>query len=405
MAIYSYKALDKTGKELKSTINSESEAGAKQKIRAMGLMLLEIKEKTARTNTKSGGFNFFNSKKVSVDDLALVTRQLSTLIKARIQIVEAFNAIINQIEHDYLKIVLSDVRTKVNEGSSLAKALADHPKVFDQVYINMVDAGEASGTLDIVLLKLADFKEAQVRLKNKIMGSMTYPLVMMFAGSAMITFIFTFVIPQIAKLFESSKKPLPGLTKITIWISNFLLNHWMALIIAIFVFIYIVKKYLNSQSGQKRWHTLQLKLPILGNLIAMINISRFTSTLATLLNAGVPILAALSIVKNLVPNILMKQTIEEARIAVSEGSSMTGPLLRSGYFPSLMVHMIKLGEQSGEIEPMLNIIADNYQDQVDTKLTSLTSLLEPAMMILLGGAVALIVFSVIMPMMELNKIN
>lgn len=405
MPIYAYKALDKMGKEVKSTVNSDSEANAKQRIRAQGLMLVEIKEKTAGGGSQSKSARLFSSKKVSVDELALVTRQLSTLIKARIQIVEALQAIVNQIEHEQLKLVLSDIRTKVNEGSSLGKALSDHPAVFDTVYINMVEAGEASGTLDVVLVKLADFKESQVKLKNKVMGSMTYPLVMMFAGGSGVIFIFTFVIPKIAKLFESSKKELPFLTQLTIWFSNFLLNYWLFLIIGALATVYFVKKYLATKSGERRWHKIQLSLPIVGNIIRMINISRFSSTLSTLLSSNVPILASLNIVKNLVPNVWMKDVIEESRVAISEGASMTGPLSRSEYFPSLMTQMIKLGEQSGELESMLEIISENYQDQVDTKLTGLTALLEPVMMIALGIAVSVIVFSVIVPMMELNKIN
>ncbi|MCB9095062.1 MAG: type II secretion system inner membrane protein GspF [Halobacteriovoraceae bacterium] len=401
MAIFTYKGIDRTGKEVKGNLNCETEIVAKQKIKSMGIMLMSLKEKKAQAKNTS----LLSNKRVSINDLSLMTRQLATLIKARIQIVEALQALGDQIDHEHLKVVLSDVKTKVNEGSSLAKALADHPKIFNNVYTNMVEAGEASGTLDIVLLRLAEFTESQVKLKNKIKSAMTYPVIISVFGFGMINVIFIVVIPQIAKMFSSSKKELPQLTKITIAISQFLQNYWYVVIIGIIATYFIVSRYLATTSGTRKWHRMQLRLPIVGSLIQMINVSRFCSTLGTLLNSGVPILTSMTIVKNLVGNVWMKDAIEESRIAVSEGSSITGPLLKSGFFPSLVTHMIKLGERSGELEPMLDIIAENYEDQVENKLSSLTSVIEPLMMIVMGFAVAIIIFSVIIPMMELNKLH
>jgi general secretion pathway protein F len=402
MAIYAFTGLDKTGKEIKSTINSENEANAKSKIKSMGIMLIDLKEKKAK---KKSSTSLLPSNSVNVNELALMTRQLATLIKARIQIVEALNALMNQVDSEVLRVVLSEVRGKVNEGHSLAKALGEHPNVFDNVYVNMVDAGESSGTLDVVLLKLADFTEAKVKLKNKLQSAMIYPVVISTFGFVMINIIFIYVIPELSKMFKSSKKELPALTKATMAISEFMQNYWWMVFLAIIGLVWFTKKYIATESGQRKWHSLQLKLPILGPLTRMINVSRFCSTLATLLTSGVPILVSMKIVKNLVPNVWMKDAIEESRSAVSEGASMTGPLVESGLYPSMVTHMIKLGEQSGELEDMLLIVADNYQDQVDSKVSGLTSILEPIMMVGIGVTVALIVFSVIMPMMELNKIN
>jgi general secretion pathway protein F len=302
-------------------------------------------------------------------------------------------------------LVLADLKQKVNEGASLAKALQDHPKVFNSVFVNMVEAGEASGTLEIVLLRLADFTEAQVRLKNKVRGAMTYPIIMGVFGFVMMNIIFIFVIPQIAKIFISMKRELPLITQICIWISQFLQSYWWLVITSIIMVIFAARKYVSTSNGQSQWHALQLKLPILGILVKMINVSRFCSTLGTLLNSGVPILTALTIVKNLIPNVHMKDAVEKARISVSEGASITGPLVQSGYFPSLVTHMIRLGEKSGELEPMLKIISENYEDQVESKISGLTSVLEPIMMICLGGAIGFIVFAVVIPMMNLNSIR
>lgn len=404
MPIYNYKGLDRTGKEIKNSINVETIIAAKQKIKSLGIMLVEIKEQKAQGTTKTNTFSRFKGT-VPVDDLAMMTRQLATLIKAKIQIVEALSALTDQVDNATLRLVLSDMKQKVNEGSSLAKALTDHPKVFNTIFVNMVEAGEASGTLEVVLLKLADFTEAQVKLKNKIKGAMTYPVIMGVFGFLMMNVIFIFVIPKMAKIFTSTKKELPLITEICIWISNFMQNYWWLVIASMFGTFYLGSKYLSTKRGESQWHSVQLKLPILGLLIKMINVSRFCSTLGTLLNSGVPILTALTIVKNLIPNVHMKDAVEKARVSVSEGASLTQPLIASGYFPPLVTHMVRLGEKSGELEPMLKIISENYEDQVQSKISGLTSVLEPIMMICLGGAVGFIVFAVVIPMMDMNKIN
>ncbi len=406
MPIYAYKGLDKSGKEVKNTVNVESIIAAKQRVKSMGIMLIDIKEQRAQ-GTAAGGGTMARLKggSVPVDDLAIMTRQLATLIKAKIQIVEALSALTDQVENANLRLVLSDLKQKVNEGASLAKSLQDHPKVFTSVYVNMVEAGEASGTLEIVLLRLADFTESQVKLKNKIKGAMTYPAIMGIFGFLMMNVIFIFVIPKIAKIFISMKKELPFITVVCIWISNFLVNYWWLVIIMIGVIIVGTSKYINTPKGQSRWHALQLKLPIVGILIKMINVSRFCSTLGTLMNSGVPILTALTIVKNLIPNVHMKDAVEKSRISVSEGASLTQPLIQSGYFPPLVTHMIRLGEKSGELEPMLKIISENYEDQVQSRIGGLTSILEPIMMICLGTAIGFIVFAVVIPMMNMNSIR
>lgn len=403
MAIYNYKGLDKKGNEVKGTINVEGLAAAKTKIKSMGIMLLEIKEQTS-DNIKSKTSITFGTG-VSIEQLSLMTRQLATLLRAKIQVVEALSALVDQTDNPNLKITLSEIRQKVNEGTSLAKALADYPKIFDNVYVNMVEAGETSGTLELVLLKLADFTEGQVKLRNKVKGAMTYPIIMMTVGGAMIGIIFIFVIPKITKIFISMKKELPLQTKICIWISNFLTNYWYVLLIGAFLAWQGYKRYSNTTEGRAKIDRLILRLPIISEIVTMVNASRFCSTLATLLQAGVPILVSMKIVSNLISNVHMKKAIEESRQSVSEGASLTGPLVKSELFPSMMTHMIKLGERSGELEPMLNIVSENYEEQVNAKLSGLTSVLEPIMMVLMGLVVALIIFSVVVPLIDLNSIN
>ncbi len=404
MPIFAYKGLDRSGKEVRSTVNTDSIISAKQKVRSLGIMLTDIREQ--RAPSAGGGFSLAKFRgSVSVEDLALMTRQFATLIKAKIPIAEALAALVDQLDNETLRLVMSEVRQKVTAGSALADALGDHPKIFSSVYVNMVGAGEASGTLEIVLLRLADFTESQMKLRNKIKGAMTYPVIMGIFGFVMMNVIFIFVIPKIAKIFVSMKKELPIQTKISIWLSGFLQEYWWLVILSMVGAWMLFQRYIATPRGEARWHALLLKLPIVGILIKMINVSRFCSTLATLLNSGVPILAALTIVKNLIPNVHMKDAVEKARISVSEGASLTGPLIASGHFPPLVTHMIKLGEKSGELEPMLKIVSENYSDQVESRISGLTSVLEPIMMVMLGLGVAFIVFSVVVPMMSLNSVR
>ncbi len=403
MAIFEYKGLDRTGKEVKASINSEGINQAKSKVKSMGIMLIDIKEKKSGASKDKSSFSFGGS--IKVEELALFTRQLATLAKAKIQIVEALAALMDQTDHPKLKVILSEIRGKVNEGTSLAKAFSDYPKVFDNVYVNMVEAGEQSGNLEIVLLRLADFTEAQTKLKNQIKGAITYPVIMVIIGAIMFGIIFTVVIPKITKIFETMDKALPITTQICIWISDFLLNYWYAVIIGAFACYYFFIKYIHSPKGESWWHKTLLRMPIIGELTTMINVSRFCSTLATLMGSGVPILTALTIVRNIIANVHMAKAVEEARVLIKEGGSMAAPLKASGYYPTMVTHMITLGEKSGELEPMLKIVSDNYEDQVNNKLNGLTSVLEPIMMVGMGLAVGFIVFSVVIPMMELNSIN
>ena len=311
----------------------------------------------------------------------------------------------DQTEHPRMKLVLSEIRQKVNEGSSLAKALGEYPKVFDNVYVNMVEAGEQSGTLEVVLLRLADFTEARMKLKSKIKSALTYPVIVMLVGAVMFGIIFTFVIPKLAKIFIAMKKELPWTTALCISISDFLVNYWYAVILGLFFSWVFLKRYIASAKGRERWDRLVLRLPIAGELVTMINISRFCSTLATLLSSGVPILISMNIVKNLVANLHMQRAVEMCGEQVREGGAMSPPLANSGLFPPLVTHMIALGERSGELGPMLKIVSESYEDQVENKLNGLTATLNPIMMVFMGVAVGFILFSVVTPMMQLNSVK
>ena len=343
--------------------------------------------------------------RVSGQDIALLTRQLASLIKANIPLVEALTAMVDQTENERLKVILSQVRQDVNEGSSFAKALGTHAKVFDTIFVNMVEAGESSGTLGLVLLRLADLKEAQMRLRSKVIAGMTYPSLMMGVAGTLMLGIFTFVIPQMQKIFVSMNKKMPPITVALIDISEFITSYWYAIGIAVMIFVWAFRKYINSPKGGPKWDAFKLKLPIAGPLIRLIAVTRFANTLGTLLGSNVPIIGAMNIAKNLVGNAPIERAITEARENISEGQSIADPLRKSGQFPAMMIHMIAIGEKTGELPAMLRNIAETYEEQVNTKIDAMTSLLEPLMIIMMGGAVAVIVLAVFVPLLDISNIS
>ncbi len=405
MALYNYKAITVDGKNTKGQVDSDSVKNARMKLKKQGLMVTEIVERNAinKAGTQSGGSLFGN--RVKQDDIAVMTRQLASLIKANIPLVDALNALVEQIEVVAIRTILAQVRESVNEGISLAKALAQHPKAFDNIYINMVEAGESSGTLGLVLLRLADLKEAQTRLKRKVVGGMTYPAIMFFVAMAVLFGIFTFVIPQLQKIFVSMNKALPFTTEILIWISTQCVAWWWAIILFWVVAIYGFTRYINTPNGRLKWDRFALSAPVFGKITLMIGINRFAATMSTLLSSGVPILTSMSIAKNLVGNVHIAKAIEDARGNITEGQSIADPLKRSGEFPPLVIHMISIGEKTGELPAMLKNVADSYDEQVTAAIDGMTALLEPAMIIFMGGTVGFIVISVIMPLMEMSNLS
>ncbi|MGZ6125612.1 MAG: type II secretion system F family protein, partial [Myxococcales bacterium] len=291
---------------------------------------------------------------------------------------------------------------KVNEGSSLADALNEHPKVFSTLYVNMIRAGESSGALDVVLVRLADFTESQSLLRNKIIGAMLYPAIMMVVGIAIVSILFVVVIPKVTKIFEDMNVTLPWTTRILIGVSSFARDYWYLIVAALPLLVFGIRRWVRSPGGRAKWDRLKLRAPVFGELTRMLALSRFAKTLATLLASGVPLLTAMDIVKNVVSNTLLADVIAQARDSIREGESIAAPLKRSGQFPPLVYHMIAIGERSGQLEEMLQNVAKSYEAQVEMRIGALTSLLEPVMIVAMGGGVAFIVFSILMPIMQLN---
>jgi general secretion pathway protein F len=402
--IFDFRAFSTDGKAQKGIIEAENSKAARQKLKKQGLMVTEITEKSASKPSSSGSVPFLGGR-VSVKEIAMMTRQLASLVKANIPLVEALNALVDQTEVEVLKVVLEKVRQDVNEGTSLAKALSAHPKVFDNIFVNMVEAGESSGTLSLVLLRLADLKEAQMRLRNKVVSGMTYPVLMMGVASLLMIGIFTFVIPKLTKVFESMNKPIPPSTKALMWASGFITEWWYLLLAAVVIAIVSFTRYIASEAGRPKWDAFKLRSPVFGSLVRMVAMTRFASTMGTLLGSGVPILTAMSIARNLVDNVPISNAISKARDNITEGQSIADPLRRSGEFPPVVIHMISIGEKTGELPGMLKNIADTYEEQVTAKIEGMTALIEPAMIIGMGLVVGFIVMAVFVPLLDISNIK
>ncbi len=406
MPVFEYKALSSTGKPVQGLREAESPKALRAALKRDGVFLTDLLGEKQQQAQQAREVNVrrWVVGRVSADDLAITTRQLAVLVHAGIPLIEALNALVEQVEHERLKRVISDVKQRVNEGSSLADALAVHAKVFSTLYVNMIRAGESSGALDVVLVRLADFTESQARLRSKVMGAMTYPAAMGVVGGAIMLILFAVVIPKITKIFEDTQVTLPWTTKILIGFSSFVSDYWWALLLLAGAAAWGFLRWKDSPAGRARWDRTKLKLPIFGRLIRTIAIGRFARTLATLLKSGVPLLAAMDIVKNIVGNVRLAEVIEQSRQAIQEGESIAAPLKRSGEFPPLVHHMVAIGERSGSLEEMLGNVADAYEDQVETTVAALTSLMEPIMIVVMGAVVTFIVFSVLMPILQINTL-
>jgi general secretion pathway protein F len=405
MPVFAYKALDQSGKNVEGLKEADSPRTLRTVLRRDGLFLTEVTgEKQAKTASPEVNVRRWVGGRVKADDVAVATRQLAVLVNAGIPLVDALTALVEQVDHERLKRVLSAVKQRVNEGSSLAEALGQHPKAFSNLYVNMIRAGESSGALDVVLFRLADFTESQARLRSKVLGTLTYPAAMLVIGSVIMGILFTVVIPKITKVFEDTKVVLPWTTRFLIGFSGFVHDYWWALGLLMAGGIYLFLRWRQTPAGRARWDIWVLQAPIFGPLIRQVAVARFSRTLATLLKSGVPLLTAMEIVRNIVGNTRLAAVIEEASESIKEGESIAAPLKRSGEFPPLVYHMVAIGEKSGDLEGMLGNVANAYDSQVETKIAALTSLLEPVMIVVMGVAVAFIVFSILMPILQINTL-
>ncbi len=421
MPVFEYRGLTPAGKQVKGLLEADSSRALRLQLKRSGVFLTDVlaeRESVPAARGKQNGTTVAQAKpslgsrdvqlgklvrgRITSEDVAILTRQLATLLHAGVTLVDALTAMVDQTEKERLKRVLSDVKTRVNEGSSLADALGQHGRIFGSLYVNMVRAGEASGALDAVLERLADFTEGQAKLRQKVVGTLIYPVIMTIIGTGILGLLMTVVVPKVTKIFESMKVTLPWTTRLLIFTSNTLATWWWILFpllgLAIFGFI----RWKSSPKGRPVWDRFVLRAPVFGSLVRMLSIARFSRTLATLLRSGVPLLTAMDITKNVITNGVLSSVVENARDAIREGESIAGPLKRSGEFPPLVHHMIAIGERSGQLEEMLVNVADSYENQVSVRIGALTALMEPLIIVAMGVAVAFVAFSILMPILQLN---
>jgi general secretion pathway protein F len=408
MPVFEYRGLSATGKQVTGLLEADSSKALRTQLRKVDVFLTDVLgQSEARTGRKAAAdrevhvTRLFRGR-VSSEDVAIITRQLSTLLHAGVTLVESLAALVDQTEKDRLKRSLSDVKQRVNEGSSLADALGQHPKIFGNLYVNMVRAGEASGALDAVLARLADFTEGQAKLKQKLIGTLIYPAIMTVIGGGILVMLMTVVVPKVTRIFETMQATLPWTTRVLIFASNLLSGWWWLLLPLVIGSVVGFLAWMRSASGRPIFDAWVLKLPVAGTLLRMLLVSRFSRTLATLLKAGVPMLTAMDITKNVVTNTVLANVVENARDAIREGESIAGPLKRSGQFPPLVYHMVAVGERSGQLEEMLLNVADSYETQVNVRLGALTALLEPLIIVAMGAIIAFVAFSILMPILQLN---
>ncbi|WP_437506712.1 type II secretion system inner membrane protein GspF [Sorangium sp. So ce1099] len=405
MAVFEYKGiLVGTGKPVKGVRDAENAKALRAALRKDGIMLTgATEEQAAKAKAKRDIKLFAFASRPSTSEVAMMTRQLATLIGAGIPLFESLNALIEQVEKESLKRVLTQVREQVREGTSFAKALEAHPTVFPPLYVSMVRAGEASGTLEGVLIRLTVFMENQAKLVGKVTAALAYPALMAIIGMGLISVLMIAVVPNVKDIFSSMDQTLPWYTSALIGTSEFASSYWWLVLLMLAGAVYGFRRWLRTPKGRLRWDSFVLRAPIFGKLIQMLSIARFARTLATLLSSGVALLSAMDIVRSVLGNAALEKVIADAIASIREGQSIADPLKRSGRFPPIVIHMIAIGERSGQLEAMLENVANAYDSDVETRVQVLTSLLEPLMIVIMGGAVAFIAISILMPLMQMSS--
>ncbi len=411
MPVYEYKALDPRGKKVSGILDADSPRLVRAKLRADGLYPIEIQsashlevvaQESVKTSTLPGWERIF--RRVRPQDRAAITRQLATLVGAGIPVVSALDTIIQQMSNKALRRALVEIREAVMGGSSLAEAMGNHRWLFSDLYVNMVHAGESSGALEAVLHRLADLLERTVKLRNRVQAALFYPITMMGIGVVVLAFLLTYVVPIVTRLFAEAKQRLPRPTVILIAASDFLIHWWWALLLLAAMAFFLLNRILATSGGKLWWDRIKLNLPLLGSLYGRLVIARFARTLGVLLQGGLPLTSSLAIVQHVIDNSHMAQHVEKAIQDVNEGEDLTASLERSKSFPAMVIQMISAGERSGTMEEMLLRIAEAYEDEVETRVAALTSLLEPFLILVMGLMVGFIVLAILLPILQMSRL-
>jgi type IV pilus assembly protein PilC len=397
MPVYTWVAETKKGRKLKGELEAADERIALSQLKRRNLTVKKLKPKPKDIFENVSWLQ----PKVSSKDIVVFTRQFSTMIDAGLPLVQGLTILAEQSENKTFKTILKEVTKDVEGGSTLAEALGKHPKVFDDLFVNLVAAGEVGGILDTILRRLADYIEKAEKLKSKIKGAMTYPLVVVAIAIIVIAVILIFVIPVFEDMFAGFGAALPAPTQLVVNMSRFIKGNVHFIIIGLAIGVVALRQYRNSKQGRKSTDALLLKVPIFGELLRKVAVARFTRTLGTMIQSGVPILDSLEIVAKTSGNVILEEIIYEVRGSIAEGQTIAEPLSETDIFPGMVVQMISVGEATGALDTMLGKIADFYDDEVDAAVEALTSMLEPLLMLFLGGSIGGLVIAMYLPIFQM----
>jgi general secretion pathway protein F len=402
LPFFEYSGFDVKGHKVSGKADGTGRKAVVKKLSQQGIFITELGELAESPSSglfKSFGFN----RKVTSADLAATTRQLGTLLSAGISLDESLLTLGEQTDQPLLGNTLMAIREKILQGSSLHEAMDGYSKVFPDLFVNMIQVGESSGTLDQVTLQLADFLDEQARIKSRIQAATAYPLLMVLVGSGVLTFLFIFVVPKITLMLTDLDRALPWPTQLLIALSDGVKNWWIVFLAIIIAAVVAFQRYRKTPAGLHKTDSILLKIPIFGRLNLLISTAWFSRTLGTLLQSGVPLLKALDISKGLLRNIVLRDAIDKARRHVQEGGSLAKSLKESAVFPPMVAQMTAAGEKSGQLESMLSRVADSYDHQTDLSITSLLSLLEPILILVMGGVVGFVVLAILLPLFEASQ--
>ena len=400
MPIYIWKGVNSYGDKRSGQYEAPDEASVHAYLKKLRITPTKVKEKP---KDLLEGISFFE-KKVTGRDVVIFTRQLSTMIDAGLPLVQSLDILANQQENPTFKKILREIRVDVETGSTFADAMKKHPKVFDNLYCNMVEAGEIGGILDTILSRLALFMEKTMALKKKVKGAMTYPIICLGIAIIILAVILIWVVPVFEKMFRDFGAALPAPTQLVVNMSNFVKGNIMYMIFVVVALVFLVKKIYATEKGRIKIDAMMLKLPVFGELILKVAVAKFTRTLGTMLQSGVPILEALNVVARTAGNKIIEISVFRVADSISEGRAIAEPLEETGVFPTMVVQMINVGESTGALDAMLNKIADFYDEEVDQAVENLTSMIEPFMMVFLGGMIGGLVVSMYLPIFQLGSV-
>lgn len=397
MPVFIWKGTTSNGEIQKGEFEAQDEQAVRRLLRQQRISPSKIKAKPKDLFENIGFFQ----KKVSPKEIVVLTRQLSTMIDAGLPLIQGLEVLASQQENKTFKKILQDTKSDVESGSTFADALKKHPKQFDRLFCNMIAAGETGGILDDVLKRLADYMEKALRLKRKVKGAMTYPIIVLSISALVIGVILIFVIPVFEQMFADFGGALPVPTQMVVNLSNFVKSYFPLIIGVLVVMVFLFKKYYNTKKGRRVVDRLILKSPVFGPLLKKVAVSKLTRTLGTLIDSGVPILETLNVAAGTAGNKIVEEAIYNVRSSISEGRTIAQPLGESGIFPAMVVQMISVGETTGALDQMLNKIADFYDEEVEAAVDALTSMIEPFMIVFLGGIVGSIIIAMYLPIFSM----